>query len=292
MNYYQRHIGDYIKDAGHLSLLEHGVFARLLDVYYGREAPIPDDQKYRLIMARTDEEKTTVDAILLEFFKFEGDAWRNKRCDEEIFKAQEKSRKASESAGTRWENTARNANAMPTQCEGNAPNSHKPITTNQITTTPLPPKGDGGPAARTAKPKRKAVDHSEGLPIPETLKAIPGFESTWRDRCDQRYAKPTTRFPTATAAEKELAQLAGCRDPVDVLNRAIAGSWQGLNIKPSDKRGWVPGQAPGAPTAPKPKLSEDEEFQRIKHSYIREFGYDEMKAEASAREAIERMKSA
>ena len=44
MNYYKRHIGDYLKDTAHLSLLEHGVYARLLDVYYTRETAIPDDQ--------------------------------------------------------------------------------------------------------------------------------------------------------------------------------------------------------------------------------------------------------
>lgn len=159
MNYYQRHIGDYIKDAGHLSLLEHGVFARLLDVYYGREAPIPDDQKYRLIMARTDEEKATVDAILIEFFKRDGDAWSNKRCDEEIFRAQEKSRKAAESAGARWDNSERNADAMPTQCEGNAPISHKPITNNQVTNPPTPQGGlDEDSLGKPVKPDKPPPD--------------------------------------------------------------------------------------------------------------------------------------
>ena len=41
MNFYKRHIGDYIKKAGHLTLLEHGIYARLMDVYYTREAGIP-----------------------------------------------------------------------------------------------------------------------------------------------------------------------------------------------------------------------------------------------------------
>ena len=37
MNFYPRHIGDYIARASHLTLLEHGVYARLLDIYYSRE---------------------------------------------------------------------------------------------------------------------------------------------------------------------------------------------------------------------------------------------------------------
>jgi uncharacterized protein YdaU (DUF1376 family) len=32
VNYYERHIGDYLKDTAHLSLLEHGIYTRLLDV--------------------------------------------------------------------------------------------------------------------------------------------------------------------------------------------------------------------------------------------------------------------
>lgn len=247
MNYYQRHIGDYIKDAGHLSLLEHGVFARLLDVYYGREAPIPDDQKYRLIMARTDEEKATVDAILIEFFKRDGDAWSNKRCDEEIFRAQEKSRKAAESAGARWDNSERNADAMPTQCEGNAPISHKPITNNQVTNPPTPQGGLENLVEEKPKRKRQVTDHAEGIPIPERLQKVQGFEKAWGLRCAQRFAVPKTRFPTPASVEAELGILLKCSDPVAVLNNAIAGGWQGLNAKkwdfggPDDGLQLVPG---------------------------------------------------
>ena len=31
MNYYERHLGDYARDAGHLSMLEHGAYALLLN---------------------------------------------------------------------------------------------------------------------------------------------------------------------------------------------------------------------------------------------------------------------
>jgi uncharacterized protein YdaU (DUF1376 family) len=55
MHHYPRHIGDYLAATAHLSLLEHGVYARLLDVYYSRETPIPDEQAERLCGARTAE---------------------------------------------------------------------------------------------------------------------------------------------------------------------------------------------------------------------------------------------
>lgn len=84
MNYYERHIGDYLKDTAHLSLLEHGVYGRLLDVYYTREAPIPAADVARLVSARSRDEKAALDAVLQEFFTLEGDAWRHARCDREI----------------------------------------------------------------------------------------------------------------------------------------------------------------------------------------------------------------
>ncbi len=89
VNYYKRHIGDYIKDTSHLSLLEHGVYTRLLDVYYGREGPIPDGEAARLIGARTALERAAMKTVLLEFFDLEAEGWRHGRCDEEIVEALE-----------------------------------------------------------------------------------------------------------------------------------------------------------------------------------------------------------
>lgn len=107
MNYYHRHIGDYIRDASHLSLLEHGVYTRLLDVYYAREAPIPSDGACRLIGAKSPAEKAAVTAVLNEFFVLAVDVWRHGRCDKEIATAQEGAAKAREAgkigAAKRWQ---------------------------------------------------------------------------------------------------------------------------------------------------------------------------------------------
>jgi hypothetical protein len=91
MNYYNRHIGDYLRDAGHLTLLEHGIYGRLLDTYYVKEGPLPGDQVARLIGARSKEEKAAMEAVLAEFFQLQPDgSWRQKRCDAEILRYQEK----------------------------------------------------------------------------------------------------------------------------------------------------------------------------------------------------------
>ena len=135
INYYERHIGDYLKDTAHLSLLEHGIYSRLLDIYYSRDGDVPADQVMRLIGARTDEERSAVRDVLNEFFDVDGDALRHRRCDREIAKYREKQRKAATSANARWSNTPpaceRNANALPTQCEGNAPNPNPNPNPNQ-----------------------------------------------------------------------------------------------------------------------------------------------------------------
>ena len=84
MNYYKRHIGDYMKDASHLSLLEHGIYMRLLDVYYTREVAIPVEQAARLIGARSQEEKDALSAVLAEFFEEHEGCYRQSRCEAEI----------------------------------------------------------------------------------------------------------------------------------------------------------------------------------------------------------------
>lgn len=98
MNYYARHIGDYLKATTHLSLLEHGIYSRLLDVYYTREAPIPKDQAARLIGARSKIELEALNAVLAEFFDDTPEGWRQSRCDMELVKFKDKSAKARESA--------------------------------------------------------------------------------------------------------------------------------------------------------------------------------------------------
>ncbi|KQQ94979.1 YdaU family protein [Massilia sp. Leaf139] len=84
MNFYKRHIGDYIKKAGHLTLLEHGIYARLMDVYYTREAGIPADKAARLIGARSKDEQQALANVLDEFFTLVDGLWTQNRCEEEI----------------------------------------------------------------------------------------------------------------------------------------------------------------------------------------------------------------
>lgn len=96
MNYYERHLGDYARDAGYLSMLEHGAYTLLMDRYYATEKGIPDEDKYRIARASSKEEKKAVDSVLKDFFTLENGTWIKCRIEEEITKAQTKIKAAQE----------------------------------------------------------------------------------------------------------------------------------------------------------------------------------------------------
>jgi uncharacterized protein YdaU (DUF1376 family) len=91
VNYYNFHIGDYLRDTVHLTVLEDGCYRRMLDLYYASEKPLPlnIDGLYRLVRAKTDDERKAIDTVLEEFFQRRKDGWHNKRADEEIERAKE-----------------------------------------------------------------------------------------------------------------------------------------------------------------------------------------------------------
>lgn len=188
MNYYERHIGDYLKDTAHLSLLEHGIYTRLLDVYYTRETPIPKSDVARLIGARSRDEKQALDAVLIEFFTLEADAYVQHRCDNEILKFADKSGKAKRSALARWDakrlQSDGNANAMRTHSEGNA-----------MAMLPVPSPQSQSPIPNTPKAPKGAVD---------------GFEEFW------------AAYPRKDAKPIALKAFSKVKAPVAQLLAAIA----------------------------------------------------------------------
>ena len=99
MNYYERYVGDFQRDTGHLSCAEIGVYDRLLDHYYAIEAPLPADNPALCRIARAMEkvEQDAVQRIADEFFPIADDGLRhNVRADREITKAQNRIRSSKE----------------------------------------------------------------------------------------------------------------------------------------------------------------------------------------------------
>jgi uncharacterized protein YdaU (DUF1376 family) len=213
VNYYKRHIGDYAAATRHLSLLEHGVYCLLLDVYYTTEKPLPleDRAVFRLVGARTDDEREAVTTILGEFFTSAPDGYRQPRCDEEIAIKQEKSAKNSElgKMGGRpakitdsvipESETLKPESETVSANEANGNPSHKPIANSQYS------QDTSGKPDLPACPHLELIDlfgrHCPELPQPKpelwTGKSADHMRARWKwvltatRRSGERYA--TTR---------------------------------------------------------------------------------------------------
>jgi uncharacterized protein YdaU (DUF1376 family) len=86
MHYYQHNIGDYARDTGHLTVLEHGIYRLLLDWCYLNEKPITTEQAIRVSRGNPKETQS----VLSEFFLMENDGWIHKRVQKEVLAYHEK----------------------------------------------------------------------------------------------------------------------------------------------------------------------------------------------------------
>ncbi len=177
MNFYKHHLGDYLAATRHLSLLEHGIYRSLIDLYYIHEAPLPIELKTvcRLICARSNEEIEAVELILNEFFEKADDGWHSARCDREIGLAREKAERNREVGrmGGRPKKTetqpADSGNPEITQMvsdqnpQETLASNHKPVTSNH-----KPEKRDS--RARESSPPPDAASSVLG----EVCRAIKG----------------------------------------------------------------------------------------------------------------------
>lgn len=86
MNYFPFHIGDFDRATRHLTRIERSIYIDLLLLYYDSERALVKDMPAlcRRVVARTEEEKAAVEAILAEFFIDTPTGWFHERCEEEL----------------------------------------------------------------------------------------------------------------------------------------------------------------------------------------------------------------
>ena len=164
MHYYQHNIGDFDKATRHLTRLERSIYRDLIELYYDSEYQLNLSVKYlcRKILANSNEESTTVEQVLNEFFTETPDGWYHERCEEEIYKFKNSKSQKSEagraSAAVRQQKRQQALNGNPTvveqTCNG-APTIHKPITIKQETITI---KENSEKSARFSPPTINEVD--------------------------------------------------------------------------------------------------------------------------------------
>ena len=83
--YYRFFPGDYQRDTGDLTLVEHGAYRVLLDHYYTC-GPLPNDHDRlnRICRAFSTEEQTAVATVVQRFFQPDGNRLRNRKADKEL----------------------------------------------------------------------------------------------------------------------------------------------------------------------------------------------------------------
>lgn len=139
MHYYQFSIGDYKADTAHLSIIEHGIYRLLIDLYYLNEKPLPSvSQLKKILMIKSPEELFALKKILKEFFEKEKNTFIHKRCSDEINCYKMKSLKNSLAISNRWQNYfSKKSNKNKGANESNVIpyNNHKPLTINHSSYT-------------------------------------------------------------------------------------------------------------------------------------------------------------
>lgn len=208
MNYYEHHLGDYLRDTAHLSMLEDGAYRRLIDAYYIREAPLPNALRdvCRLVRAQTKQDREAVETALREFFAESPDGWRHRRCEREIERYQDKQRKAKASAAARWERKPQhsegNANASPdamrTHSEGNAPRARPqtPDTRHHLSSkaargeaSQAPPRASRIPPDWTPGPEGLAFAATLGFANGRADNEVAKFRDFWSGKAGKDGAK-------------------------------------------------------------------------------------------------------
>jgi uncharacterized protein YdaU (DUF1376 family) len=224
VNYFEKHIGDWIRDTVSLTMLEDGAYNRLIDQYYQTERPLPNDKKlvYRLARANSSAERKAVDFVIENFFERTDAGYVQKRAEAELERYSEKRAKAQASANARWNRSEGNANAsqphdasdMRTHSVGNAHQS--PDTSNQTPTTkhqtPEPPKG-------------KDKDAPATLELPDWIP-----EDAWTAFVAMRkkIKAPLTDDAVRLAIDKLAKLMQAGHRPREVLEQSTLNSWRGL----------------------------------------------------------------
>lgn len=191
MHYYQFNIGDYRKDTGHLSNLEHGIYRQLIDWYYLDESPIPLETQsvMRRLRLASESDTSALQSVLSDFFERQEDGFHHPRCDAEIEAYHKKSAKNREngkkggrpkaSSGEVENQLGSSGIARGNRNESEENPNHKPITKNQEPSehSSSEQSSDGGDRQEKPDPKPRkqhgtAEDHEAARWIFERVRLV------------------------------------------------------------------------------------------------------------------------
>lgn len=254
MNYYQHHIGDFIRDTARLSDSQCMAYLRLIWMYYETESPLDCD--IDALAFKLGANASDVHQILKHFFFLHDGMWHNSRCDKEILSFVSRSEKAKKSANARWSN----ANAMRTHSERNSDHSEDQAQCERMQThqnTPIVDEKIGGEDAQTMRthsernanervcdanqepvtnksttdvvdkpaPKKPARFDPLSIDLPSCLSA-----DSWRSWVAYRRSrKITCAEATIRGQLKNLSAWSSAgHSPDSIIKASIDNGWQGL----------------------------------------------------------------
>ena len=172
MHYYKFNIKDWTRDTAHLSVIEEGVYRRLLDHYYESEKPIPKETAVVIRKLRLAGHEDSLSVILGEFFADQDDGYHHFRCDDEISKYHAKAgaNKVNGKLGGRPRKATNNPDGFDNEPTDNL--NHKPLTINQ---EPIESKELANDESLTsdAKPTRKVDPVPYDVIIESYRKCLP-----------------------------------------------------------------------------------------------------------------------
>lgn len=228
MNYFERHLGDYARDAGHLSMLEHGAYTLLLDRYYTTEQGIPEDQAHRVCRARTRDEKEAVDAVLREFFTLVDGVWTNGRAEREITKMQAKVKAAQENG--RRGGRPRQTQKEPTGLSAGSDSVTQQKAPQTPDTKHQTPEKSGESASRQPPAKRAT---SPAIARPDDV-----TEQTWADWLQLRKTKkaPVTQTVLNGAVSEAAKAGMSLEEFLQVWCRRGSQGLEAAWIKPDERQ--------------------------------------------------------
>ena len=239
MHYYKRHIGDYAKKCGRLTMLQHGAYTLLMDSIYDKEKFPTIDQAIEWSWASTEAEVEAVKFVLSRFFKLtESGEYVQQRISEELENYHKNSetnkRIAIERETKRRENST---NREPTVDE--PPPNHKPLTTNQE------------PLTNNHKKKTTVVEAPFGV-----------SSEVWDSFVQQRKASRAVITETVVKQiEAEASKVGWSLE--QALSEVVARGWRGFKAawvvdKPGDRRANALSALTGGVASPKPFFARPE----------------------------------
>ena len=301
MNHYPHHIGDFNNGTRHLTRIERSIYRDLIELYYDTEAPLTSDidALARRIIARSEEERIALVAVLEEFFTLDAGAYTHSRCDEELAKYQAFAENGKQGAAKRWKRPPDSPPINSPLAKNSPPiispiatrtNNHKPITN----ISPLPPKGVEEEEVMVEVSPRieKTAEKTavRGGDIAEHQKRVLAVSSTQEttsgNRIDQRFSEfwkayPENRRKNLYRAQSAFSASIHAMPAQDDLIRSLEAfkqskEWRQDNGKfiPSPET-WIaehrwqdaPAFSPTAKPKPKSDIDEADAFRWRKEQY-------------------------